>query len=447
MSPTKRLSRWAASAARWAASAALASLLVAVPMAAAQGEPDPGSQGTPSPQIDSYQPFPAAWGQPITIHGSHLVPWQEPSTQVQAQPVGSQSGFKQAVADLALKFEAETGTSGPAGPNVPVPEGPTPVLKVGSVGDEPSFVIPASDIESWTSSEIQIKKLSGGRAGAYWIAIYQNGVRVSNLNRTLLFPQADPNPADSTLQPGGTSSSSDDEPLLTAGHAPVQEPPPSQWLAYVVSYQPTIVGAGDEVQIIGGFAYPGEVILMYGAGNTPLGMIHPHWILEWSDYKIRFKNGFLPTGVYWIAVFTMSNGLELVSNLVWTLQVTEDAPPLPSGSNAVQLQEENWSSPNPGRTSVLQHLPSTPGTGAPVQTLSPRPGTQRAPRVKILRPAAEPRRSLGGAVERKAVEVKKQRQPVSRTSTAPMAPVPEEAPERTLRPAGKQPSLQQQRVR
>lgn len=455
MSPTKRLSRWSAAAARQAALATFAALLAAVPMAAASGGPEPGAQGSPPPQIDSYQPFPAAWGQPITIYGSHLVPWQDPSTTAQTQPALSNSGFKKAIELLQPKNTLETGPSQESQPAAPASEGSQPVLKVGSQGKKAHYVIPASDIESWTSTEIHIKKLPGSYAGAYWIAVYQNGKRVSNRNRTLFFFETAPDITHTLVELNPCDSEDDDGvPVLTVNYPPVQQP--SQPSAWVLTYTPSVIGAEDEVEIAGFFGPQTNRRLYFGVANKPLGRIDPASIKEWSNSKIRVESGLFPTGVYWIAVFDVSNGLELISNLNWSLQVTEDPPPPPSGNSQNQiikslgnlpLQNLGGSSSEPGGKSGLQRLPMAPGTGGSVEPLSPQRRMQQAPRMKILRPSTETGRSQSSAAERKVLKVKKPRQPASRTTTAPIAPVPGGAPDRTLQPAEEQPSVQQLRTR
>ncbi|MBW2396589.1 MAG: hypothetical protein JRG95_20245 [Deltaproteobacteria bacterium] len=443
----------------WTAAAALVSLLAAGPIAAAEGGPDPGNQGSPPPQIDSYLPFPAAWDQPITIYGSHLLPWQDPSILGHTQPAVSKSVLQKPVEILSRNKIVEIEPSGSSQPSGPGPEGPEPVLKVGSVGKKAHFVIPASDIESWTPTEIRIKKLSGGHAGAYWIAVYQNGKRVSNRNRTLFFPETDPNMVH-TIAPEYPSDPEEEEEeiKLTIDYPAVEEP--SQLQAYILSYNPTVVGAGDEVMISGALGIQGNRRLYFGSGNKPLGRIEQQWIKEWLPNKVRFENGFLPTGVYWVAVF---EGLDLISNLVWSLQVTEDPPPSPppsgNGSNQIitgfeklPLLNPGGSNLDPGSKSGLQQNPVAPGAGFPVKPLSIQRRMQPPSRVKSLQPNAEAVRSPSQAPTGRTLKTKnleKQRQPASKpTKTPPMAPVPEKtSDDRTLQPTEKHPKMQLQQVR
>jgi hypothetical protein len=471
----------------WAASLALAALLGALPIAAAEGGPTPGAQGSPPPQIDSYQPFPAVWNQTITIHGSHLLPTTHPNSAASVQTGQAKLGLNEAVAIELPKPKLETQGSGSSQSPTPVPEGSKPILKWGA-GDHPVGIIPASDIESWSSDEIRIKQLPGVHPGAYWIAVFQKGVRVSNRNRTLFFAHGDPN-AVFTLQEVEDAGTENDEPELTVVYPPVQEP--SQLYSQIMGYQPTAVGAGDVVQMNGVFANQGNDYLMVGTGNVPMGYVHPKWIEEWSLYKIRFENGFLPTGVYWIAVFNAGN---LVSNLEWSLQVTEDPPPAqtePGGLYRgdsfpripVQGQADAGSegqsqmrqgpagttglerlAPAPGTTG-LRRMPTGPGTtrlnripgatgmgriplrpgtgetGPPAGPLTPRSPMQAAPRVKISEPAPGP----VGDAEASGPEASHRKK--ARPSAVSPSPAPAPSPAGNRQPAGRDLELQPQRLR
>ncbi|MCP5057925.1 MAG: hypothetical protein GY937_14565 [bacterium] len=451
MSPRKHLFRWAAVA---------VSLFSAGPIVAAEGGPSPSSQGSPPPQIDSYQPFPAAWDQPVTIHGSHLVPWQDPSNSKHTQAAVSGSVLSKPVKLLQPNELVEIGSSEPSGPAAPASEGSEPTLKMGGKGKKAHFVIPASDIESWTPNEIRIKKLSGGMKGAYWIGIYQNGKLLSNRNRTLFFSENDPNATHTLVEDDPSDPEEEEEDVqITINYPPVQEP--SQPQAYILSYTPSVVGAGDEVTISGALYLQGNRRLYVGAGNKPLGRIDQQWIKEWSVNKIRFENGFLPTGVYWVAIF---EGLQPVSNLLWTLQVTEDPPPSPppggNGSGQLTTTLEKVPILNPGGSSVeegsksgLQRMPGAPGAVVPQKPLQLQRRMQSPSRVKTLQPKNGTIRSPSQAPTNEALKtknLKKQRRPAAKPTTTPsIAPVPEKAEEdATLLQPARQPSrikLQQER--
>ncbi|MCP3983266.1 MAG: hypothetical protein GY723_02700 [bacterium] len=468
--------------ARWVASTALATLLSALPIAAVEGAPTPGPEGSPPPQIDSYQPFPATWNGEITIHGSHLRPAPHPGTEAAVQSGFPKVGLEKAVAIQELKLQLETQGSDPSQtPTAPAPESSEPVLKWGA-GDNPAGVVPASDIESWTSNQIRIKQLPGVQAGAYWIAVFQNGVRVSNRNRTLFFTHGNPD-APLTLQEAENFDEDDDDTLVAAAFPPVQEP--TQLYSMISGYQPTVVGAGEIVQMNGYFLNQGDDHLMVGTGNLPLALVHPKWIKEWSYYNIRFENGFLPTGVYWVAVF---NGQDLVSNLEWSLQVTEDPPTTPIRPDLLQsgddypripmqgqadAESEGQSKmqrlpsapgttglqrmPNaPGATGLqripsapgatgLQRIPSAPGTGrvqlAPAAAVPPRSRMQTGPRAKIPEPPPGPQSDA------EASNSDTTRREKARSSAAPTAPAPVPSRTKAQQPAEREPDLQQRRLR